>query len=254
MKKTTIAAITLTLIVGTTVIPVTGKANMMLGEKYEQAASRTLTAALQLKKEEAKTMLLRSLDGLEAHFQKLRNRAEELQKITEPSGVDMVKTIDEYLARVQALKDRVNEAENSQELKAVAQEIRTIIQEVKHEMKKNIGQRVEIRIDRFTEKMKPNRELMERAKVRLQNLRNRGVELNGMDTSLEECQRMLEEGQGLLDQAKGKFEQLQQLPLENQEQGSILMHDGMTMVQGARRSYEKARLECPGVMRKLKVE
>lgn len=254
MKTTTIASIACALIVSTTVIPVVGRANTMIGERYEQVASRALTAALQLKKEEAKTMLLRSLDGLEVHFQKLRNRAEELQKITEPSGVDMVRTIDEYLARVQALKGKVNAAENAQELKAVAQEIRTIIQEVKHEMKKNIGQRVEIRIDRFSEKMKPSRELMERARVRIQNLKNRGMELNGMDASFEECQRMLEEGQGLLEQAKGKFEELQQLPLENQEQGAMLMHDGMTMVQDARRAYEQARRDCPGVMKKLRVE
>lgn len=212
------------------------------------------TTARQLDMEKAKKLLSDMLNQLEVHFTKTREKAASLQKLTEVSGVDVVKTIDNYLARINELKTEVAGAKTSDELKKVANEVHALIQEAKHEVKKNIGQRVEVHIDKFEQKRVEGDKLIQQAGQRIEVFKSQGApaDLENIDRSFEDCRKLMEKGDGLLKDARMKFSKLQTLPPSEQQESARLMKEAMKTVNDARATYGQARQECSSVTRELR--
>jgi len=220
-------------------------------QRIEPRPDTTMTAR-QINLQKDKELLSGMLNQLEAHFQKTREKASSLQKLTEASGVDIVKTIDNYLAQIKTLKSKVSNVQTSEELKKIAQEVHGLIQEAKQEVQKNIGQRVEVHIDKFKQRTATGEKLVDEAKVKIEGLKNRGTNLQNMDASLEECKKLLQKGDRQLNDAKAKFEQLKTVAPDQRAEGARLMKDGMKMVNDARGTYSQARKNCSNVIRGLK--
>jgi hypothetical protein len=216
------------------------------------AALSTTNRQLDLQK--AKELLSDMLNQLEAHFTKTREKAAALQKLTEASGVDVVKTIDSYLAQIKTLKARVADAKTSDELKQVAKEVHSLIQEAKHEVKKNIGQRVEVHIENFEQKRVEGDKLIRQAGQRIEGYKSAGTppDLGNIDESYEDCRKLLEKGDVMLKEARTKFKKIQTMSPAQQQESARLMKEAMKTVNDARAMYGQARQECSTVTRELR--
>ncbi len=216
------------------------------------AALSTTNRQLDLQK--AKELLSNMLNQLEAHFAKTKEKAAALQKLTEASGVDVVKTIDNYLAQIKTLKVRVADAKTSDELKQVAKEVHSLIQEAKHEVKKSIGQRVEVHIEKYEQKRVEGDKLIQQAGQRIEGFKSTGTppDFGKIDESYEDCRKLLEKGDVMLKEARTKFEKIQTMSPAQQQESARLMKEAMKKVNDARAMYGQARQECSTVTRELK--
>lgn len=203
--------------------------------------------------QKAKETLATSLNQLEAHFLATRKKAAALQKLTENTGADIVQTIDGYLSQIKTLKSRAAGAKTGTELKAVANDVHDLIMDAKFDVKKNIGTRVETRIDQFTEKTGQQKEYFDLAQNRMNKLKSEGKVPQDLDKNLENCRSLMLQGEQNLKDAKSKLAEMKALPRTQREQGVKLMNESIKNVQNARMTYGQARQNCPKVMKELRV-
>ncbi len=254
MNKTTLRTIRNTVILAALMLPAFASAESYSGDGVgmEGVKSVQIVALERIDVQKAKETLATSLDQLETHFLTTRQKAAALQKLTENTGADIVQTIDGYLSQIKALKSRAAEAKTGIELKAVANDVHDLIMDAKFEVKKNIGTRVETRIDRFTEKNDEQKALFERARNRVEKMRPEGKVPQDLEKNLESCRTLMLQGEQNLKDAKSKLVEMKTLPRTQREQGVKLMNESIKNVQNARMTYGQARQNCPKVMKEIR--
>jgi hypothetical protein len=203
--------------------------------------------------QKGKIMLKEMLTRLEKHFENIKGKAATLQKLTEYSGIDIVQTIEKYLSQIQEFKARTEAATANEELQSVAQDVHNLILDAKLEVKKNVSNRVETRIDRFTQKTEQAEKLFRLAQQRIDALKTQRGDIESINNEFRGCQSLMEQGKKNLQDAKNKLREFQKITRDQQEEGAQLMGEGIKNVQEARVVYGQARQNCSKVMKELKV-
>lgn len=255
MNKTALFTIRNAVIVAALMLPAFASAESFPGDGMgmEGVRSVQMVALERFDVQKAKETLATSLNQLEAHFLTTRKKAAALQKLTENTGADIVQTIDGYLSQIKILKSRAAGAKTGAELKAVANDVHDLILDAKFEVKKNIGTRVETRIDQFNEKNEEQKALFDRARNRLEKMKSEGKIPQDLDKNLENCRSLMLQGEQNLRDAKSKLAEMKTLTRIQREQGVMLMNESIKNVQNARTTYDQARQKCPKVMREIRV-
>lgn len=261
MKKFNITTIaTVTILLAGTMLPAMAMSQEPAATQEiaatQETASLTPVTQEKLDFQKAKTLLADMLNRLQTHFENCKTKAATLQTLSEAANGDVAQTLQNFIAQVQSLKIQAQNAQTAAQIKAVAQQVRTLILEAKTQVKKNIGQRVEVRINMFTQKADRGDVLFNMAQRRINMMKAQGSDaqtVQTMDENLQNCQRLLETGKENLQEARDKFHSMQELSNDQDDEGSQLMKDGMTMVRTARATYTQARQDCTKVMKELRV-
>ena len=222
----------------------TGSTAMVAGTNVAQSGVQQLTL------QEAKTTLVEMIDRLDAHFQQTKDKTASLQKIAELSGIDIAQLMQDYCAQIHELKDKAQNAQTAAELKDVATKVHNLIMDAKLDVKKNISQRVETRIDQFTKKTANIQTIFSMAEKRLNQLKNQGKDVEDVSKAFDDCQNLMKEGDEILQNAKEKFQEFQDL--EKSDQGALLMSEGLKFLKEARLTYGQAQQDCSKVMKQLR--
>jgi len=218
----------------------------------QQSTIQLAPVPQQLNFNSAKILLLQLLDRLNTHFEQTKQETATLLKTASSQDVDVTPVIDGYLARIQDLKTKAQKAQNPADLKAVAQDVRSLIQQARQQVKKNISKRVSNRITQFTQKAQ-TQPLIQLAQRRLTTLQNEGKNVEQVSTQLQDCQNLVQQGKQTLLDAQDEFNQIQDTDSsEDQQQSRQLMLQGLKKVKDARTTYMQARESCINMFKQLK--
>ena len=198
-----------------------------------------------------KTQLNSMLDQLESHFQKVRGKVANLKNADQSD--DLLQNIDAYLEQIRSLRTEVKNSTGADGLKKTAQKIHLLIENAKHQVKLNIGKRLEQHIDTFEKNGDHGKQFIMMAKEKIAILKAGGADINSLEQSLETCQDFIDQGNDSLENAKNKLQQVQELAPDQKDQAELLIKDGIGLIRAARTDFEEARVTCGNVMQDLKI-
>jgi|GEM_PF-4026707 len=255
MKKLNIQKLTtLAIVISVMTIPAISLAATSINDADLNPVSQQVTqqsGETKLDLTSAKTLLLELIDRLDTHFQQTKQQASSLLKLAATNDVDVAETIDGYISQIQDLKTRAHNASTSTELKAVAKDVRTLIQEARQQVKKNISQRISNRIAQFTQKTQ-NQPLIQAAQKRINTLQSQGKNVDAANSALQSCQALIQQGNQSLQDAKSEFDQVPGTNPQDQQQSRQLVIQGLGKVKQARATYLNARQSCAGVLKQIR--
>jgi len=152
-------------------------------------------------KQDAITALQNAVDSAIAELEKVKARIEESEDLTEEEAQRLTAGLDEKLAKLEEVAqqiDNLNEESTKEEVKAAAQNLRSVLKEIKQGAKDTAGKLVNARIGRVVVRA---RHLEDNLNKVLERAENAGMDTSVLSGLVDEFNRQLDDAQAAYEQA-----------------------------------------------------
>ena len=181
--------------------------------------------------EKAKEILLRAIETVDGHFDKLLARAEESGE----DHADSVERLEAAKEKLADLKEQVEDAESKADIKKIAKEVRTFWTGFKKTAEKHAG-KIEVgRFRAFTERTEMLIKRLDHAKTTLEE---KGKDTAVIDRAINALETSLEEVKEMIDEAKSEYE------AGNVATGRRILKEANTKLQSIHRKVTEAVKEA----------
>lgn len=185
-------------------------------EKLRQMNDERVRALVQ---ERAKLFLENMIEARILHLKALRKRVEVAKKIREEDRNRILSQIDAQIKWFEDKKNEVSQIKNQEDIKKIAQEMKSYLNQNRAFMKKIIGQILVARSNWVVEKFE---ETSKNLSQKINDLKNQGKDVSGLETKLNDFNNKIEEAKNKLQQAQSSFDKIE----TNQDAKSVFQ-EGM---------------------------
>ena len=198
-------------------------------EKLRQMNDERVRALVQ---ERAKLFLENMIEARILHLKALRKRVEVAKKINEEDRNRILSQIDAQIKWFEDKKNEASEIKNQEDIKKMAQEMKSYLNQNRAFMKKIIGQILVARSNWVVEKFE---ETSKNLSQKINDLKNQGKDVSGLETKLNDFNNKIEEAKNKLQQAQSSFEKIE----TNQDAKSVFQ-EGMKSLKEAHQLLREA--------------
>lgn len=159
-----------------------------------------------LVQERAKLFLENALNARILHLKALKKRIEIAQKIKEEEKNRILSQIDEQINWFENKKQELSGLENREDIKKMAEEMKSYMNQNRVFMKKIIGQ---ILVARMNWVIEAFNEVADKLSAKITALENEGKDVTNLKSKLDEFKNKIDEVSNKLEQAQNVFEKME---------------------------------------------
>jgi hypothetical protein len=222
-------------------------------ERYNECKADESAECEQVRKEtktNARRMLVNSADRIIATLEKLRERIQLSERLTEEEAQERVAQIDAKIAEIGEAKSSIEELdENSdpEEIRSAAQQINNAWQNSKRVAKLNAARVVNAKVGGVIAK---SDRLSERLALAVEKLEEQGTDTSGMEDLLEEFNSEIESAKAHYDLGIEKFNEARSTEGDVDE----IMKEATSHMQEAHKDLREAHAVLVQLLRQIKAE
>ena len=208
------------------------------------------TAAL----EHAKKYLLNAADVVLSSLEKVKERIESSEDLTEQEAIDALADINKMIESVKNAKTKVEQATTKEDIKEAGKTIINAWKNTKPRLKMHIAK---VENSKIGEVIKRSERLEEKLNKVLAKMEEEGIQVEGIDAKVSEFSAKINEAKEKIKLSKGKFEEAKNIRKENLTEGEItkvndLIKESRALAKEAHDALKEAHSILKDILKDIK--
>ncbi|RMF05059.1 hypothetical protein D6764_05645, partial [Candidatus Woesearchaeota archaeon] len=202
----------------------------------------------------AKEFLSNAIDVQIVYLEKLKSRIEASELLSEEEVQEILSEIDNLINTLEQLKEKVAEAENKDDIKAIAEELKDIAKKVKYRAQVHAGRIINEKVGEIVVR---SEQLEKRLDCVLAQMEGQGIDTAAIDLMVDDFSNKVQSARDNWETAKKYFKEAQNLKEAsdpNYEQVRQLVNLGKARVKEAHDDLKEAHKLLKEILKAIRNE